>query len=227
MSKARQASKILSNDSRMKVFDQEAIRDSGLYPGDRFNFHGAVLGDSTIDEIQSGAWDPNVQAAIMQLAMAAVMPVGTIIPSTDATNPFSTNQFNEVITFNGAAKVDNIKLYDVPVKLELNDSDNIIAEKVFTALLASELFDIIPTDHVSPSNTFLLKHRSSRPHNSAYGATFEPILDSSGAPTGILAKSVVTGASNGQTSLGYGEWELYHTDTTTFNDPVYYYRRIA
>ncbi|ALP47054.1 baseplate wedge subunit and tail pin [Vibrio phage phi-Grn1] len=225
--KARHASQVWSNDSRMKVFDQDAISDSGLFPGDRFNFRGAVLGDSTIDEIQDGAWDPNVQAAIMQLAMAAIMPVGTIIASTDASNPFNTNQFNETITYNGTSGVEYITLYGVPVQLEVGDSDNDIAEKVFTALLESELFDMVPTDHVPPSNTFLLKHRSSRPHNTAYTATFADILDPLGAPTGIQAKSVVTGTSDGQTSLGYGEWELYHTDSTTFTDPVYYYRRIA
>ncbi|QIW90283.1 hypothetical protein OLCHANIL_00200 [Vibrio phage V05] len=225
--KARHASRVWSNDSRMKIFDQTAIDDSGLFPGGRFNFRGAVLGDSTIDEIQEGAWDPNVQAAIMQLAMAAILPVGTIISSTDATNPFNTNQFNETITFTGTSAVDNISLYGVSVQLNVGDSDNDIAEKVFTALHASNLFDTVPTDHVAPSNTFLLKHRSSRPHNPAYSTTFEDILDPEGSPTGIQAKSVVTGSSDGQKSLGYGEWELYHTDTTTFTDTVYYYRRIA
>ncbi|AGN30019.2 baseplate wedge subunit and tail pin [Vibrio phage nt-1] len=226
-SKARHASRVWSNDSRMKIFDQNAIGDSGLFPGDRFNFRGAVLGDSTIDEIQEGAWDPNVQAAIMQLAMAAIMPIGTIIPSTDSTNPFNTNQFNETITYSGTSTVDNISLYGVSVQLLVGDSDNDIAEKVFTALHASNLFDTDPTDHVPPSNTFVLKHRSSRPHNTAYSNTLTDILDPEGSPTGIQAQSVITGSSDGQRSLGYGEWELYYTDSTTFGDIVYYYRRIA
>lgn len=226
-SKARQASRVWANDASLKTFNQDAIEDAGLYPGDRFNFRGAILGDSTIDEIQNGAWDPNVQSALMQLAMAAFMPVGTVFASTDASNPFNTNQFNETITFNGTSLVETISLYGVSVSLEVSDSDNTIAEKTFDALHASGLFDTVPTDHVSPSNTFILKHRSSRPHNTAYTSTFTNILDDEGEPTGIQSKSVITGSSDGETSLGYGEWELYYTDTTTFPTTMYYYRRIG
>ncbi|CAM0100133.1 baseplate wedge subunit [Vibrio phage K567] len=226
-SKARHSSRVWTNDSRKKIFDQDSISDSGLYPGDRFNFRGAILGDSTVDEIQQGAWDPNVQSALMQLAMAAILPIGSVLMSTDASNPFNTNQFNETISYTGTSLVDNINLYGVSVSLSVGDSDNDIAEKVFTALHASQLFDTVPTDHVAPSNTFLLKHRSSRPHNTAYTSTYDDILDSNGDTTGIQAKSVVTGASDGETSLGYGEWELYHTDTTTYPSTMYFYRRIG
>ncbi|AUR86082.1 baseplate wedge protein [Vibrio phage 1.081.O._10N.286.52.C2] len=225
--KARDSSRVFNNLSSHKTFNQNAIDDAGLFPGNRFNFRGAVLGDSTIDEMDEGAWDPNVQSAVMQLAMAAVMPVGAIIMSTDGSNPFSTNQFNETITFGGESDVEHITLYQVPVQLEVGDSNNVIAEKVFITLLETGLFDMTPSDHVAPSNTFLLKHRSSRPHNSEYEPTLTDILDEFGAPTGIQAQSVITGSSDGQNSLGYGEWELYYTDLLTFPDPVYYYRRIA
>ncbi len=226
-SKARHSSRVWTNDSRLKIFDQDAISDSGLYPGGRYNFQGAILGDSTVDEIENGAWNPNAQSAIMQLAMAAILPIGSVLQSTDASNPFNSAQFNETISYTGTSTVDNISLYGVSVSLLVGDSDNAIAEKVFLSLLESGLFDMVPTDHVPPSNTFVLKHRSSRPHNTSYTSTYTDILDPLGESTGIQAKSVVAGESSGETSLGYGQWELYHTDTTNFPTNMYYYRRIG
>ena len=226
-SKSRQSSSVWSNASHQKTFDQTEIDDASLYPGNRFNFRGAVLGDSTIAEMTKGGNLANAQAAIMQLAMAAIMPVGTIIASTDPSNPFNTNQFNETITYTGESLVEHIELYGVPVELAVGDSDNDITEKVFGALHESGLFDTVPTDHVPPSNSFLLTHRSSRPHHTQYSVTPEDILDRDGASTGIQAQSIITGVSDGQTSLGYGIWELYSTDATQFPDTVYYYRRIS
>ncbi len=226
-SKSRKSAYVFSNDANKKNFDQTVISDSNLYPADRFNFKGSVLGDATVDEIVDGGWNANAQSAIVQLALASVLPINSVLMSTDGTNPFNTSQFNETITYEGTSGVTHINIYGIPVALEVGDSDNDIAEKVFNTMLATRMFDMSPSDHVAPSNTFLLKHKSSRPHNTEYTSTFTEILDAEGNPTGITAKSLVNGQSNGQTSLGYGEWELYHTDTTNYPSVMYFYRRIG
>lgn len=226
-SKAVQSSHVISNEASAKTFNQDAVSSATLYPGNRFNFRGATFGDSTVDEIVLGGWAPNAQSALMQAIMAAVLPVGAILMSTDPGNPFTTEQFSEVITFGGTATAEYIELYNVSVGLEVGDADNDIAEKVFNALLASELFDMDPGDHVPPANNFVLKHKSARPHNTQYTSVVQPVVNPDGSATGVTASTVVTGSSDGETSLGYGVWDLFHTDTTNFSSTVYYYRRIS
>lgn len=226
-SKSRTGASVVSNDANKKIFDQSEVLNGSLYSGNRFNFRGAVFGDASVSEIAKGGWLPNTQSAMMQLLLASILPVGSILQSSDSSNPFTTQQFEESITFSGTSTVDNIILYGVSVSLEVGDSANTIAEKTFNALVNSALFDMEPTDHVAPSNNFVLRHKSARPHNTQYADTPTPVINPDGENTGITAQSTVSSSSNGETSLGYGEWELFHTDNTTFSVPVYYYRRIA
>lgn len=225
-SKARTSSAVVTNLALNKIVDQDEVSDATLYPNDRFNFRGNILGDATVAEIAKGGWYPNTQSALMQLLLASVLPIGSILSSTDASNPFTTQQFEENISFNGISEVDNLQLYGVSIPLEIGDGYIEVTEKVFNKMLDSQLFDMDPTDHVPPSNNFVLRHKSSRPHHTEYTGTFSEIINPDGTATGITAKTLVTGTS-GSDSLGYGEWELFHTDPSTFSAPVYYYRRIA
>ncbi|CAM0001791.1 baseplate wedge subunit [Vibrio phage D479] len=226
-SKAVQSTRVISNEASAKQFNQDTVSDATLYPGNRYNFRGAVLGDSTVDEIRNGGWSPNAQSALMQLAMASVLPVGSLLMSTDATNPFNTEQFQETITFGGSSTVTYIELYNVSIEVAVGDAGNDVAAKAFDALIATDLFDIDPGDYTPGTATFILKHKSSRPHATQYTSVPTVIVNPDGTNTGITAETTITGASDGEFSVGYGVWSLFHTDTSTFPAPVYYYQRTS
>lgn len=202
MSINRRAAEVIEHTASFITFDQ--------------TFTGGAIGDATAGQQSSGYDEPNVQAAIDDMWVKALISPGAIYQTITGTNPATTPSVtysqSVQLTFTGSVTANgNLTVAGSNIAVLTSDTMTSVATKTAAVLNAQPYISSASSSGAVVTYTYV----DSNPH---------PVDNKVQNGVTMETKTVSFGGQPGY--LGYGSWELIGSETI-FGRTIYSWLRVA